>query len=615
MAVPLAPNALALKSLCADSLAIGGEKCKHSFSISSDHRSEIENPSIDLEGSLAKILNDTHPVKSVKDDWTLPDVAKKYRSTAMPRPKLMRGFTIGTTGFNKVLNDIHSSNQLDLHSIITTPAKKQEPPTLDKEGSFQLVLAKLMKEHRENKAEASTPVETAPRLGMAKQWAVLRGASMVLALKAVVALQKYVVAPSETQQLAVHAQSTDSVDVGEWTEQAWFQQVQAGMLNNLFTTMHHNAHIDPNQMYLFHHHYQQQHLWIQQQQQYLWMQQQQQQQQQETQQYEWYCMQMQMVEMEAQMHMNAQQQQQQQQIQPVSPFSHSVLPATMVQTSLLGPSIMGAPTLALEPLVIPLSPMQAQPVQAKLIQAQLMQPSQYWQQMGPSPTALTWQPLHGTVSYGRLAEMAFTQEGSKQLQEDLHRMPPTKLQEACDELAPAIGDLCTHTFGNYLVSSLCSLPQAQPAIIAALTGHIVELAAHVQGSRVVQSALSALTATIACTLVAELAGHVAQVAKQTCGSWTICSAYRTSHADFILREVAADIGQLSILQDGSRVVQRILPEAVSHGADFTPVLDALITKGPALANLAEDAFGNYVVQQVFTHTCVFTHAHVVCCIT
>mmetsp|Transcript_27842 Transcript_27842/g.56019 ORF Transcript_27842/g.56019 Transcript_27842/m.56019 type:complete len:327 (-) Transcript_27842:659-1639(-) len=67
-------------------------------------------------------------------------------------------------------------------------------------------------------------------------------------------------------------------------------------------------------------------------------------------------------------------------------------------------------------------------------------------------------------------------------------------------------------------------------------------------------------------------------------------------------QVAADIGQLSILQDGSRVVQRILPEAVSHGADFTPVLDALITKGPALANLAEDAFGNYVVQQALHHS-------------
>jgi len=219
----------------------------------------------------------------------------------------------------------------------------------------------------------------------------------------------------------------------------------------------------------------------------------------------------------------------------------------------------------------------------------------------PAPTpSLAAVPM----SSGRwLAARAQTQDGSKQLQDELQRMSPAKLQEACDELGPHIGTLATHTFGNYLVSSLCALPQAQPAIAAALTGRIIELASHVQGSRVVQAAISFLPIVTAGALVSELAGSVAHVARQTCGSWTICAAYKTTHAEFILAEVAAAIGTLSTLQDGSRVVQRVIPEAVSCGADLSAVLESLLSLGDHhLCRLAEDAYGNYVVQQALHHS-------------
>lgn len=191
-------------------------------------------------------------------------------------------------------------------------------------------------------------------------------------------------------------------------------------------------------------------------------------------------------------------------------------------------------------------------------------------------------------------------------------MSPSRLEEACAELAPSLGILCTHTFGNYLVSSLCALPQAQPAIHAALTGRIVELSAHVQGSRVVQSAFTSLPIATAGILVCELARHVARVAEQTCGSWTICTAYKVTHADFILAEVGAAIGVLSTLQDGSRVVQRVIPEAVGCGADLSYVLDNLIAMGPEhVGRLAEDQYGNYVVQQALHHSDAARRAHLI----
>jgi len=205
-----------------------------------------------------------------------------------------------------------------------------------------------------------------------------------------------------------------------------------------------------------------------------------------------------------------------------------------------------------------------------------------------------WAPA---VKANGLVEMAQSKEGSLSLQKALHSMSPARLQEACDELAPFIGMLCMDTFGNYLVSSIATLPHAQPSILAALTGRMVEFSCHAQGSRVVQAALEALPDASAAVLVSEIQGRVAKVASQTCGSWSIVAAYKATHATFIVDEVAAAIGYLSTQQDGSRVVQRLVPEAASRNSDISGVLDALIAMGPDLGRLAADPYGNYVVQK------------------
>lgn len=193
--------------------------------------------------------------------------------------------------------------------------------------------------------------------------------------------------------------------------------------------------------------------------------------------------------------------------------------------------------------------------------------------------------------------MARTKEGSQVLQRQLRAMSPAQLREACNELAPQLGELCTDTFGNYLISSMVCLPAAQPAIVSALRGRAVELSTHAQGSRVLQAAFEALPPSMASSLVGELQGHVAQVAMRTYGSWSVCTAYKTTHAPFLLAEIAAAVGTLATLQDGSRVVQRVLPEAAAYGASVGSVLDALIALGGDLGRVAADAFGNYVVQE------------------
>jgi len=198
---------------------------------------------------------------------------------------------------------------------------------------------------------------------------------------------------------------------------------------------------------------------------------------------------------------------------------------------------------------------------------------------------------------GRLVAMAKEQEGSRALQRALTGMSSSRLQAACDELGPHLGELATSLFGNYLVSSMASLPEAQPWLEKALKGRVVELMTHAQGSRVVQAAMHALPTRAVHTLVNELVGEVANTSRSVNGSWSVCAAFKATRAPFIVAEIAASIRTLATQQSGSRAVQKILPEASSNDVDTRCVVAALTACGTdELARLAVDQYGNYVVQ-------------------
>lgn len=198
--------------------------------------------------------------------------------------------------------------------------------------------------------------------------------------------------------------------------------------------------------------------------------------------------------------------------------------------------------------------------------------------------------------------MAQEQEGSRLLQQQLSTMHPEQLSAAVEELAPHLATLATNAFGNYLVSTMAYLPAAQEAIFHALQGHVCRLMQHPQGSRVCQAAVERLPAKSAQVLVEELRGHVPEVACSTHGSWSAVAAYKHTRASFLLEELSTDIGKLAGLQNGSRVVQRVLLDAAQAGEDVAAPLDALLGLGPdRLVKLAQDRFGNYVVQIALRH--------------
>ena len=208
----------------------------------------------------------------------------------------------------------------------------------------------------------------------------------------------------------------------------------------------------------------------------------------------------------------------------------------------------------------------------------------------------------GSFARGSLALLAQEQEGSRLLQQQLVSMPPGELIQAVDELGPHLANLATNAFGNYLVSAMTSLHAAHPAIHSALTGNVCRLMQHPQGSRVVQAALERLPAHLSATLVDELEGRVSEVASGTHGSWSVVAAYKHTHKAFVLKELAHEIRWLSAQQNGSRVVQRVLAEAAQTGGDLTSPVEQLLNLGQTLLiHLAEDRFGNYVIQLALRH--------------
>jgi len=274
--------------------------------------------------------------------------------------------------------------------------------------------------------------------------------------------------------------------------------------------------------------------------------------------------------------------QQQQQQQLAAQQQAAAVNAQYMQVNHLGFPMAGMPQA-----VMPLSPaMGGRPGS----------PAVHSPNMMGSPNSAAHVPQH-VLQTGRLVAMAKEQDGSRTLQRALSTMSPVHLQAACDELGPHLGELAVNLFGNYLVSSMAALPEAQPWVERALKGRVVEMMKHAQGSRVVQAALDALPSKTATRLVEELTGQVAATAMSINGSWSVCTAFKVTRAPFIVCEIAESIGVLSTQQSGSRAVQKILPEAASHDVDTRCVLTALIAAGTdELARLSVDQYGNYVVQ-------------------
>lgn len=207
--------------------------------------------------------------------------------------------------------------------------------------------------------------------------------------------------------------------------------------------------------------------------------------------------------------------------------------------------------------------------------------------------------MHNASLWGHLAMLAKDPKGSRQLQAQLPRMPEQQLERAAEELAPHLYELSRHTFGNYLVSKLATIPLMHDALTRALKGSVVELLQHAQGSRVVQAALASLPPASALELTSELDGHILECAMDTHGSWGVCIAFKHTKALFILKQMSKHMYALSTQQHGCRVVQSVLQAASAAQLDLSVPVSAILEG--EIEYLAMHPFGNYAVQVSLRH--------------
>jgi pumilio RNA-binding family len=200
---------------------------------------------------------------------------------------------------------------------------------------------------------------------------------------------------------------------------------------------------------------------------------------------------------------------------------------------------------------------------------------------------------------GHVLELAKDQEGSRFIQHNLDakRANPADVVDAVfDEVLEDPMSLMTDVFGNYVVQKM--LDAATPAqlvrIAKRFAGHVLELTLHTFGCRVVQKAIQVFPREGLDTILSELRGHVAHCVQDQNGNHVIQKAIEQmpGDTDFVIQSFLGRVPEFATHAYGCRVIQCIF----THSPNRQDAVLAEIVQHTE--SLAQDQFGNYVVQHV-----------------
>lgn len=180
------------------------------------------------------------------------------------------------------------------------------------------------------------------------------------------------------------------------------------------------------------------------------------------------------------------------------------------------------------------------------------------------------------------------------------------------ELAPAMLSLMTDVFGNYVIQKFFEYGAREQRVSLAgfMAGHVLDLSLQMYGCRVVQKALEFLPAAHQSFLVGEVDGHVLELVLNQNGNHVIQKCIEcvpASLAPFLVASFRGHVQQMAQHPYGCRVIQRIfehgLPEEeqtmFASLKDRRSLLDELQEASLALA---QDQYGNYVIQHLLEHS-------------
>ncbi|GFZ19857.1 pumilio 3 [Actinidia rufa] len=171
-----------------------------------------------------------------------------------------------------------------------------------------------------------------------------------------------------------------------------------------------------------------------------------------------------------------------------------------------------------------------------------------------------------------------------------------------DEIIPQALTLMTDVFGNYVIQKFFEhgMVSQRREVASKLLGNVLTLSLQMYGCRVIQKAIEEVDLDQKIKMVEELDGHVTRCVRDQNGNHVIQKCIECvpeEHIQFIVSTVFDQVVTLSTHPYGCRVIQRIL-EHCRDPKTQSKVMDEVLG---SVSMLAQDQYGNYVVQHVLEH--------------
>ncbi|KAK7341667.1 hypothetical protein VNO80_24604 [Phaseolus coccineus] len=203
---------------------------------------------------------------------------------------------------------------------------------------------------------------------------------------------------------------------------------------------------------------------------------------------------------------------------------------------------------------------------------------------------------------GHVVEFSADQYGSRFIQQKLETATTEEKNMVYQEIMPHALALMTDVFGNYVVQKFFEhgLAAQRRELANKLLGHVLTLSLQMYGCRVIQKAIEVVDLDQKIVMVQELDGNVMRCVRDQNGNHVIQKCIECVPEDainFIVSTFFDQVVTLSTHPYGCRVIQRVL----EHCEDLTTqqkVMDEILG---AVSMLAQDQYGNYVVQHVLEH--------------
>eukprot|EP00250_Pteridium_aquilinum_P016236 c23017_g1_i2 orf=716-3967(+) len=203
---------------------------------------------------------------------------------------------------------------------------------------------------------------------------------------------------------------------------------------------------------------------------------------------------------------------------------------------------------------------------------------------------------------GHVVEFSADQHGSRFIQQKLETASADEKALVFQEVLPRALTLMTDVFGNYVIQKFFEHGSREQRLELAkqLIGHVLTLSLQMYGCRVIQKALEVVDIEQQISIVSELDGQVMRCVRDQNGNHVIQKCIECvppEHIQFIISAFYGQVVMLSTHPYGCRVIQRVLEHCTDVQKQDGIMEDIL----RSACNLAQDQYGNYVVQHVLEH--------------